>query len=161
MIVETVTLGNSFLNFYRNSSKIGGVERTYTSPIRDIFIIGAYGNVYGDSIGGHYNDIEIYSVKVYNRALTDAEIQQNYEHEQTINRTTPTTYPLFREEKSYGIGLASQLSEEQLGTFRLSIDKTKFVAGLGYCNELAVVEYTYSETLAIMDTEEWSVKEEV
>lgn len=96
----------------------------------------------------------------YPRALTESEIQYNYKYEQSIDRTTPVAYPLFQEEKSYGIGLASQLSEEQLGTFRLSIDKTKFVAGLGYCNELAVVEYTYSETLAIMDTEEWSVKEE-
>lgn len=96
-----------------------------------------------------------YSIKIYNRALTDEEIQQNYEYEQSIDRTTPTTYPLLQEEKSYGIGLANQLSEEQLKIFRLSLDKTKFVAGLRYCEGLEVTEYTYSEVLEVMETVEW------
>lgn len=101
-----------------------------------------------------------HSIKIYNVALTPEEIAQNYEYEQSIDRTTISTYPMLQEQKSYGIGLSSQLTEEQLKIFRLSNDKTKFVAGLRCCKGLKVEEYTYAEILKVMETEEWRSSEE-
>lgn len=102
-----------------------------------------------------------YSLRWYDVALTPEEIQQNYEYEQSIDRTTVSTYPSFQEEFSYGIGNVEQLSDEQLKTFRLSKDRTKFVAGLRYCEGLKVEEYTYTEILKVMDTEEWENEKEM
>lgn len=109
-----------------------------------------HNNVLGIGLSG-----EIYSIKIYNRALTEEEIQKNYEYEKTIDRTTPEASSTLQEEKTYGIGSSNQLSEEQLKTFRLSLDKQKFVSGLRYCDTLEVEKYTYSEILEIMETNEW------
>ncbi|MGL5714026.1 MAG: hypothetical protein ACRCX2_13475, partial [Paraclostridium sp.] len=98
---------------------------------------------------------DIFSIILYDVILTEEELQQIYECEQSIDRTTASTYPLLQEQKSYGIGLSNQLSEEQKSTFRLSLDGTKFVAGLRYCERLEVEEFTYSEIQVEMEKEEW------
>ncbi|MGL5686022.1 hypothetical protein [Cetobacterium sp.] len=107
-----------------------------------------------------FTNMTMYSVKVYSDYLTPEEIKQNYEYELSIDRNVAVAYPLLKEEKSYGIGLSNQLTEEQLKTFRLSNVKTKFVAGLRYCKGLKVEEYTYTEILKVMETEEWRSLEE-
>ncbi|MGL5717809.1 MAG: collagen-like triple helix repeat-containing protein, partial [Paraclostridium sp.] len=104
--------------------------------------------------------IIVHSIKFYNENLTEVEIAQNYEYEQSIDRETVSTYPLLQEQKSYGIGLTNQLSDEQKSTFRLSVDGTKFVAGLRYCEGLEVEEFTYSEIQVEMEKEEWRSREE-
>lgn len=68
--------------------------------------------------------------------------------------------PYNSSESSYGIGLSNQLSDEQKATFRLSLDGTKFVAGMRYCEGLEVVGYTYADIQAEMEKEEWCSKEE-
>lgn len=111
------------------------------------------------NFGVDYSNIEICYIRFYEDILTPEEIQKNLEYEQSIDRNVAVAYPLLQDEKSYGIGLASQLTEEQLKTFRLSNDKTKFVAGLRYCEVLEVTKYTYSEILKVMETEEWASAE--
>ncbi len=113
-----------------------------------------------NTVENRFACLEFYSALTYNRALTKKEIEQIHEYEKSIDRTTPSTYPLLQEQKSYGIGLTNQLSEEQKSTFRLSVDGTKFVAGLGYCEGLDVEEFTYSEIQKEMEKEEWTNREE-
>ncbi|MGL4947836.1 MAG: LamG-like jellyroll fold domain-containing protein [Mycoplasma sp.] len=99
----------------------------------------------------------VYSVKIYNRALTSEEIVHNYKYEQSIVRINNTKIlNTLEHEKSYGIGYASQLSEIQLNTFRLSNDKNKFVAGLRYCDGLEVEEYSYDEIIIKMNESDWN-----
>ncbi|MGL5709796.1 MAG: hypothetical protein ACRCW9_03020 [Cetobacterium sp.] len=102
-----------------------------------------------------------HSIKIYNRALTPEEIQQNYNYEQSIDRSTTMLLPEAPEEKSYMIGLSNQLSEEQLSTFRLSNNKEKFVCGLRYSENLIGELYTYSEIQKEMEKEEWCCQESI
>ncbi|MGL6023482.1 MAG: hypothetical protein ACRC0F_02610, partial [Cetobacterium sp.] len=108
-----------------------------------------------------YSKTLIHSIKIYNRTLTEAEIQQNYEYEQSIDRASTQMLPDNSQEISYAIGNSNQLSEEQLSTFRLSLDGTKFVAGVRYCEGLEVVGFTYSDIQLEMEKEEWTNKEVV
>ncbi|MGL6131373.1 MAG: LamG-like jellyroll fold domain-containing protein, partial [Fusobacteriaceae bacterium] len=103
-----------------------------------------------------------HSVKIYNRALTEEEVTQNYEYEQSIDRTSTQVLPDNSSELSYGIGLSNQLSDEQKASFRLSVDGTKFVAGMRYCEELEVVGFTYADVQLEMEKEEWmSIEEKI
>ncbi|MGL6298122.1 MAG: hypothetical protein ACRC1M_03035 [Methanobacteriaceae archaeon] len=109
-------------------------------------------NTYAPGTNPH---ITLYSIKFYNKSLTPEEIQQNYNYEQSIDRSTTMLLPEAPEEKSYMIGLSNQLSEEQLSTFRLSNNKEKFVCGLRYSENLIGELYTYSEIQKEMKKEEW------
>ncbi|MGL5963122.1 MAG: hypothetical protein ACRCZ2_01790, partial [Fusobacteriaceae bacterium] len=102
-----------------------------------------------------------HSIKIYNVALTEAEIARNYEYEQSIDRTSTQMLPDNSHDLSYGIGDSAQLSDEQKSTFRLSLDGSKFVAGMRYCEGLEVVGFTYADVQVEMEKEEWVSKEEV
>ncbi|MGL6100244.1 MAG: hypothetical protein ACRC0G_11550, partial [Fusobacteriaceae bacterium] len=110
--------------------------------------------------GTDFSNAIIHSIKIYNVALTPEEIAQNYEYEQSIDRTSTQMLPDNSSELSYGIGLSNQLSDEQKASFRLSVDGTKFVAGMRYCEELEVVGFTYADIQIEMKKEEWTSIEE-
>lgn len=109
---------------------------------------------------GFFADIELYSIKIYNRTLTEEEIKQNYDYEQSIDRNVPEIIDLNEETKDYCIGNTSDLSDEQRETFRLSVDKTKFVSGVNNIEGMTVETYTYSEIQKMLETDQWKTKEE-
>lgn len=106
-----------------------------------------------------YSNVEICYTRFYNNILTSEEIQHNLEYKKNINRETVIKLIDYEQEKDYGIGCAYQLSDEQLKTFRLSNDKTKFVSGIKNCIGLQIEKYTYSEIKDIMETDEWKFSE--
>ncbi|MGL5964423.1 MAG: hypothetical protein ACRCZ2_08530, partial [Fusobacteriaceae bacterium] len=55
--------------------------------------------------GTDFSNAIIHSIKIYNVALTPEEIAQNYEYEQSIDRTSTQMLPDNSSELSYGIGL--------------------------------------------------------
>ncbi|MGL5965303.1 MAG: hypothetical protein ACRCZ2_13035, partial [Fusobacteriaceae bacterium] len=112
---------------------LNGVKLAYTNNIEVSNITTGiiFGQPYLNWTGDHKSYLA-YSFKLYDIPLTPEEVKQNYDYEQSIDRTSVQMLPDNSQEISYGIGFANQLSDEQLSTFRLSLDKTKFVAGLRY-----------------------------
>lgn len=154
MIMYDLVCDGGVTKIYSNGSLIKEYNNTQFLIERSLYVLGRQGN------SPNHSNFEIQSFKLYNRALTPKEIKQNYEYEQTIDRIVPTTYPLVQETKDYCIGDATDLTEEQKKTFRLSIDKTKFVSGINNIKGIAVETYTYSEIIKLMETPEWRSEEE-
>lgn len=160
-IANAYVVSQNNVTLYRDPE--GKIYDTTTAPLTtDIILQSSQKVTIGRRRSGVGHSImEAYTIYVYDRALTEEEVQQNFKYEQSIDRNVAVTYPLLQEEESYGIGLSNQLTEEQKSTFRLSVDGTKFVAGLRYCEGLEVEEFAYSEIQKEMEKEEWTIEEEV
>lgn len=131
--------------------KISNTYTEYTSSYSESYDLKLGGLGHSGVAGGI---IGIYnSIMLYTECLSPEEVMKNVEYELSINSTESKTYILENEVETYGIGNSNKLPTPH--TLRLSNDKTKFVAGLRYCNGLQVDKYTYSEVLEIMETQEW------
>ena len=69
--VATITGNNIVL--YRNNTVVGNATNSGTVGQNPILYLGRYNNFYGQ-----YGDIIISTTKIYNRALSAQEVQQNY-----------------------------------------------------------------------------------
>lgn len=130
-------------------------NRTFTSKAnQDETLIGTYK---GKRL---FLKAELCSIILYDRVLSDDELNKNFEYEQSIDRNVPEIIDLNEETKDYCIGNTSDLSDEQRETFRLSVDKNKFVSGVNNVEGMTVETYTYSEIQKILETDQWKTKEE-